>query len=396
MISLETAISILQDKIRGRVPTETIPVREAAGRILAADQKSKVNLPPFDKSAMDGYAILEDDPSETYRVVGVVSAGEPGIDKLEPGTTVKVMTGAPVPPGVGKVVMIEQAVEKDGYVQFEKPSASRHICKKAEDIAVGDTIVKAGARVGPLEISNLTGCGISTVEVSKPVRAAVIATGDELVDSPSDLGPGKIMNTNGPLLCELTRRWGLDVTLSEVLPDDPPKLTKAIQNALTRADIVLVSGGVSVGDFDYVPDAIRQCGLEIHISRVATKPGKPLTFATGEKGILFGLPGNPVAVYVTFHVYVLRAVGLLTGWTYEPKVFKIRLAKERRQKPGDRLAFVPSRITAEGLAEPVVYHGSAHINAVMGADGFLMIPAGIERLPAGAELKMMTFEEWSR
>jgi molybdopterin molybdotransferase len=391
MIPLETAWSIVDREIQPALPTETVAVRDAINRVLAAGQRSRVDLPPFDKSAMDGYAIRAGDEHDTYRVAGIVPAGEAGIDVIEPGTAVKVMTGAPVPGETGRVIKVEEAVEENGTVRFVNPSSSRNVCKKAEDVAVGDTILEAGVRLGPLEIANLVGCGISEVDVARRVRVALISTGDEIVDSFSDLGPGKIMNVNGPLLAALADRHGFDVTCDEVVRDNLSQLTAAIRHGLDQSDIVLLSGGVSEGDFDYVPEAMRECGLEIHFDRVATKPGKPVTFGTGERGIFFGLPGNPVSTYVAFHTFVLRAAARLAGAKYTLKQFKIRLAGELRRKPTDRTAFVPCRITADGFAEPVSYHGSAHLAAVMQADGFMAIPKGTDRLSAHAEVTMMMF-----
>lgn len=394
MIPLESAFAIADEKTANRrVPVETVPVREAGDRFLVSDQRSKVDLPPFDKSAVDGYAVMAGDDGRECSLEGIVSAGEPGADALSPGTTVKVMTGAPVPQGADKVIMVEQAVERDGSVRFEDPSPAHNICKKAEDVAVGDTVVKAGTKIDALEIANLIGSGISEVDVARRIKIAILATGDELVDSVEKLSLGKIMNTNGPLLGNLARKHGLEVTAEEIVPDDLQTLTDVLRRALERSDIVVLSGGVSAGDFDFVPEAIKQCGLEIHFSRVATKPGKPLTFATDEKTILFGLPGNPVAVYLTFHTFILRAVARLSGGVYEPKSFKLRLAKDFKRSSSVRMEFVPCRISAQGQAEPVNYHGSAHLAALMQADGFFTVPVGVKSLEANTEVSLVTFAE---
>ncbi|GAF72429.1 unnamed protein product, partial [marine sediment metagenome] len=230
---LGTALGVLDEQIGDRrVPTETVPVREATGRILAVEQRSQVDLPPFDKSAVDGYAVRADDPREAYRLAGVVAAGQPGTGPLTPGTTVKVMTGAPVPAGAARVVMVEQAAEQNGLVRFENPGAAGNICKRAEDIAVGQPILAPGTRLEALHVANLIACGISEVDVARRVRVAIIATGDELVDSPAQLSAGKIMNSNGPLLFGLAQKWGLAVTSENRAPDDKPKLTVALRKAL--------------------------------------------------------------------------------------------------------------------------------------------------------------------
>ena len=394
MIPLETALAIVDQEIGNRrVPIEALPVRDAANRFLAADQKSKLDLPSFDKSAVDGYAILEGDIRDEYRLAGIVAAGEPGRDTLVAGTTLKVMTGAPVPPGAAKVVMVEQATEHDGWVRIDDLASANNICRRAEDVSVGQTILEAGTRLRPLHVANLIACGIDEVEVARQVRLAIISTGDEIVDSVANLEPGKIMNTNGPLLSGLARRWGLAVTCEKTVADDKAALRHTLEHALAETDLVVLSGGLSVGDYDFVPEVIEDCGLRIHFSRVAVKPGLPTTFATGEKGRLWGLPGNPVAVYVMFHLFVLRAAARLSGGTYEPRTFAIRLAHEVTRRSTTRAEYCPCRISSDGLAERITYHGSAHLTALMLADGFLIIPQGVKSLPPGAEVTFVTFEE---
>jgi molybdopterin molybdotransferase len=395
VISLEKALAIVDETLRGRrVATETVSVRDAAGRTLAADQVSAVDVPPFDKAAMDGYAVPPGNSRDGYRLEGVFPAGtEETVDlTLAPGTTAKVMTGAPVPPGTERVVKLEEAIEKDGYVRFENPSPAINICRKAEDIAVGDTIVKAGTRIGALEIANLVGGGVTDVEVARRVRVAVISTGDEIVDSPSLLTPGKILNMNGPLLHELSREAGLDVVREVTVTDDRDSLVAELRRSVNAADVVVLTGGVSVGDFDLVPESILEMGFDIHFSRVAIKPGKPLTFATGGDGVLFGLPGNPVAAFLTFHLFILRAAALLSGTRYELKTFKARLAEDLAVRAGTRTAFIPARISRDGLVERVTYHGTAHLAALMSADGFMVLPGGVSSLAESAEVSLMTFE----
>lgn len=394
MILLEDAFALLRSKIGDhRVPTETLAVRQAANRVVASDQRSKVQLPPFNKAAVDGYAIVGGDPHDEYSVAGVVVAGQPGIDTLEPGTAVKVMTGAPVPSGTAKVIMVEHATERNGRVRFDGYGAGNNICRIAEDVDLGQTIVTAGTRLGPLHIANLISCGISEVEVARQVRVAIFSTGDEIVESFEQLSPGKIMNTNGPLLSALGHRWGMAVVAECAVPDDRAKLKEALERESTTADMVVLSGGVSEGDYDFVPEVITDCGYQIHFSRVAVKPGLPTAFATRGKSILFGLPGNPVAVYVMFHLLVLRAVETLSGGTCRVPEMKVRLASEVTRRSAARTEFCPCRILDDGRAEKTAYHGSAHLTALMESDGFLVIPNGVQSLPAGAEATLVMFSE---
>jgi molybdopterin molybdotransferase len=199
------------------------------------------------------------------------------------------------------------------------------------------------------------------------------------------------MNTNGPLLSGLARESGLAVVSAQTVPDDELKLVEALQRALAAADLVALSGGVSAGEYDFVPDAITACGLQFRLSRVALKPGMPTVFATGAHGILFGLPGNPVAVYLTFHLFVLRAVARLTGGSFEPRRFEIRLADDFARRSSARMEYSPCRITADGLAESIPYHGSAHLAALMRADGFIVIPRGVNALCAGTAVPFVMF-----
>ncbi len=393
MIPFESAMSLLQEKLEPhRLPAERISVQSAAGRFLSSDVRSRIDLPPFDKSAMDGYAVPPGDFGGEFEVKGIVPAGKPAGSALAPGTVVKVMTGAPVPPGTERVIIVEQAVEKDGRVRFENPSTRTNIRRQAENLAAGDTILKAGARVGPLEIANLIDCGISEIEVARQASLYILITGDEVVDSFDQLTPGKIMNTNGPLVARLSDRFGLRIAGEEIVPDDPALLRAALERAKAAADIVVVTGGLSVGDFDFVPQVITDSGMEIHFSRVAIQPGKPLTFATDDTTLLFGLPGNPVSVYLMFHLVVFRAVAVISGGDFVPRSVMVRLAEPFQRRSGKRAAYQPYRLSADGLAVPVDYHGSGHLSALIQADGFIKVPQGVTKLEAQAEMPMMILE----
>jgi len=264
LLLLDHALEIVEQKLAGRtLPNETMPIREALGRTIVDDQISSVDIPPFDKSAMDGYAVLDGDERDEYRLLEIVGAGGVPTQPLTSGTCTKIMTGAPVPQGAGKVVMVENTSETDGIVSVHSHSKAHNICRKAEDISRGDTVLHAPSRIGPLEIANLISVGIAEVKVAQPLRIAILATGDEIVDTPDCLALGKIMNSNGPMLAALCNRYDLQVVSNAIVPDNRDATISAIRDALDSADIVLISGGVSAGDFDFVADAIRQNGLEL-------------------------------------------------------------------------------------------------------------------------------------
>ena len=384
MILLDEARKRMEEALQGMsLERERRHPARALGRVLAEEVVSRLDLPPFDKSAMDGYALLEGEEGTDLELLGTVRAGQGETPELRPGGAVKVMTGAPVPPGTGKVVMREWTEERGGRVRILRPGGPSNICRKGEDLKEGDLVLPAGTRITPAAAGNLVSCGAVEVEVFKPIRVEILATGDEVVDRPEEIRPGRIMNCNGPMLAALARRWGMEVTGERVLPDDPVETERGIAAALERADFLILSGGVSEGDFDYVPAALKKLGIEILFDRVAVKPGRPMTLARGRGRILFGLPGNPVSSFIMFHVFVLAAASLLTGEGNLHKNVRLPLAKPFQRKKTARLEFVPARLTGEGGIEPLEYHGSAHLAALREADGFLLVPRGTALLEAG-------------
>lgn len=391
MIPLDEAFRRLDAALESRtLPTETVPLDQARGRFLAGDVMSRLDLPPFDKSAVDGYALLENDyDRDEYELLETVAAGRPGKAELRAGTTVKVMTGAPLPAGTGRVVMVEDTVEQAGSVKIQRPSKDANLCRRAEDVRAGQVILTKGRQVGVLETANLVGCGVTEVEAVVQPRVSIICTGDEIVDRPDLLEPGKIMNSNGPLLGGLSREHGLNVVCQGWVPDDPAALEKTLDQGLSEADIVILTGGVSAGQFDYVPEVMKRLGITIHFDRLAVKPGKPTTFATGPQTVVFGLPGNPVAVYLMFRLMVLRAVRRLSGAPVPDSRFAVPLASDFRRGAGVRMEYVPARLTPLGAAERIAYHGSAHLTALMQADGFFIVPLGVTEIPAGDRVQFV-------
>ena len=396
MIEMEEALRRLDESLAGNLlPSESSPVREARGRILAEEAVSQVELPPFDKSAMDGYALMAGDEREEYRLLETVAAGHAGSCALEPGAAVKVMTGAPVPSGTGRVMMVEHAEERDGVVIVNKRSTAPNICRRAEDMQRGQQVLPAGARLGALEIANLVACGITEISVRQRPRLAIVSTGDELANDPAELADGKIMNANGPLLSGLAVEHGLVVVSEETVPDEPSATREAVKNALANSDIVTFSGGVSVGDFDYVLGALAEADVKVHFSRIAVKPGKPTVFASAGAQAIFGLPGNPVSAFMMFHLFVLRTVARLTGAVpigppladasptggLSRLMAPLAVAFERRRI--ERREFVPAAVNERGELAPVKYHGSANLTALHEADGFFAIERGVKRLAAG-------------
>lgn len=383
-IPAKEAFRILDEALAGvRLPTETVPVRRAAGRILAADQVSRLDLPPFDKSAMDGFAVLDGDERDEYRVLETIAAGQVAKRRLEPGTAARIMTGAPTPEGTGRVIIQENTEFEGDVVRVVRHGKARNVCKKGEDVRAGDKVLEAGTALGAREIASLVACGVTEVEAARRAKIAVVSTGDEIVDSPDAIEPGKIMNANGPMLAELARENGLEVVCELTAPDDLEATREVFRSALDVADVVVASGGVSVGEFDFVLDAISDSGLEVHFSRVAMKPGKPTVFASKGNQLVFGLSGNPVAVYLMFHLFVLRAVRIVSGGVGEPRRCELPLDSDFNRRKKDRRQYVPARLTDDGRVRAVAYHGSGHLAALTETDGFFVVPAGRATVAAG-------------
>ncbi|MDF1562570.1 MAG: molybdopterin molybdotransferase MoeA [Deltaproteobacteria bacterium] len=394
-VSLEEMIALLDGALGDhRLPTLTLPVRGALGRVLAAEQHARLDLPPFDKSAMDGYAILAGDEAGAHRVLGRVAAGDAAPQVLEPGTTVKVMTGAPVPAGAARVVMQEHAHEEDGAVVFTvpAPSSSTNICARGEDLRRGERVLAAGRRLGPLEVANLVASGVTEVEVARPLRLALFSTGDEVVRDPADLTPGKILDTNTPLLEALAPRFGLELVRSEHLPDDREATAAGIRAGLAEADLVTLSGGISTGDFDHVQGALSDLGLRLLFSGVKIKPGRPLSAAaTADHRLVIGLPGNPVAVFLTFQLCLLHVARRLSGEVDATPELVLPLGRPFRRKKAHRQEYVPARLDEARRPVPVEFHGSAHLAALMEADGFFVVPPGPGQLDEGAPVRFLPF-----
>jgi molybdopterin molybdotransferase len=373
---------------------EAVPVLDALGRTVVQDQVSRLDLPPFNKSAMDGYALPDEGEGETYRILEIIPAGEVPTQILLPGTATRVLTGAPVPQGAKMVIRQEYTSGDDQTIRIEKPENTSNICLAGEDICKGDVILSGPALLGPLEIANLISCGITETVVFRRLRVAVISTGDEIVDSFEQLGPGRIMNSNGPLLAALCRIHHLELAGCSLIQDEQADIQQALKKALKTVDIVILTGGVSVGRFDYVGPALQESGLKIHFSRVALKPGKPMTFATTRQKAVFALPGNPVSAYLMFHLFVLRATRVLTGRPPDFRCLSLPLAKEFQRKSAERQEYIPARIDTDGTLIPVEFHGSADLPALLQSDGFMMIPQGTTQIKKGAKVDFLALREF--
>ena len=383
---------------------EKVPLARSVDRVLAADIRAAVALPPFDNSAMDGFALraadLEDAPPRNpveLTVLETVRAGETGRLEVKPGEAVRIMTGAPLPRGADSVVMVELTEPgAGGKVRMAGSTRVRsHVRARGEDVLEGSLLLEAGALLRPYDIALLAAQGVTEVPVVRLPRVAILATGDELVDHREEPAAGRIRNSNGPALLAALSRWGAVSEDLGIAPDEPAALTATLASALARADVLVVTGGVSVGDFDFTKSVLAALGLREVFWKVAIKPGKPLFFGVLEAPgsapkLAFGLPGNPIAALVCLEEFVRPALEKLQG--YAPKHPSYHLsgtAANDYPKPADRAQylFCRARPAPGGYALDIIRpQGSAMLAVASRANALALAPAGADRVRRGDTL----------
>ena len=369
------------------LPAEPVPIAEGAGRVVAEDVRALVDLPPFASSAMDGFAVRAADLPGTLRVVGESAAGRPHDTRLEPGCAVAISTGAVVPEGADAVVPVERVVRHDNEVEIALDSEpGSHVRPRGGDVASGDVVVPAGHRLTPPRLAAAAAAGVATVSSPRRPHVAVLATGTELVAPGQPLGPGEIYEANGLMLASTLMAAGADVASEPPVADDEAALRTVLERGLA-ADVLVTSGGVSVGEHDLVRAVERELGVEEVFWRVSIKPGKPVSFGVHGDTLVFGLPGNPVSALVGCELFVKPALRALQGAAEpRPQFEPGRLSASLRQN-SERDEFVRShsRVAADGVVlEPVVGQESHMIVRSGSADGLIHVPRGNGELAAGS------------
>ncbi|OGR66877.1 MAG: hypothetical protein A2081_03135 [Elusimicrobia bacterium GWC2_61_19] len=378
MTGFEEAIKIVLKTARPLPPVRT-RIEHAVGRVLLEDIRSGLDMPPFDKSAVDGYAVRAADLAKNRRLrcLGLIQAGRAFKGELRPGECVKIMTGAPVPAGADAVVMVEVTAESDGLVEFKEGiKKGANIARRGEDIKKGQLILKRGTVVSISHTAALAAAGRGRVRTGALPSVALINTGGEIVPPGARLGRNQIHNSNGPMLAAMLAADGINAA-PVIARDDASALKAAIAKAL-KADIVLISGGVSMGDYDLVPGALKSLGVKAVFHKVRVRPGKPMFFGVKGRRLVFGIPGNPVANFLAYLAYIRPAIRKMAARPDCAPEFKTGSCAAAFNPRTMRRALVLSTVRAgtQYSLAGVSNNGSADILALARANGFTMVKEG--------------------
>lgn len=381
-----------------RLAGERTALARAHGRVAAQDITAGIALPPFDNSAMDGYALRHADLSQagetSLRLIGEQFAGLSQGLRIGAGECSRITTGAPMPDGADTVVMKENTAVEDGRVRvLAAPKSGAHVRRAGEDTRVGETVLQAGQVLTPSRIALAASMGLDAIEVASRPTVAVFTTGDELVEPGLPLQPGQIYNSNRELLMGLLRADGLEPTAWPTLPDEPARIESMLRDAAQAFDLVITCGAVSAGEKDHIPALLQSQG-RIHFWKVRMRPGMPLLFGQLENAMFLGLPGNPVSVLATYLTLGRALVDAMQGRA-EPRLrFFARLAAPWR-KHHERLEFLRGRLRSaeDGVlhVEPNPADGSHRMRAAADSDALIVLPESVQEYPAGAAVEVLPY-----
>jgi len=400
MISVAEAIGIILRETKN-LPAESIRLEKARGRVLAEDVLADTDLPPFDRARMDGYAVRAKDTANApieLRVVGEAAAGAGWREReMQAGEAVRIMTGAPIPSGADAVQQVEVTSETaDGSaVNIERAAtAGQFISERGTEIRKGETVLRAGTEINAAMMAALASFGYAKVKVAKRPRVAVLATGTELVAVGETPGADQIRDSNSYSLAAYAELAGATVEQLPLAGDDTKTLQLAIEDAATRCDALVLSGGVSMGVYDFTKAALRALDAEIFFERVRLRPGKPMVFARLDNTLIFGLPGNPVSVSVTFNLFARTALRRLQG-IHEDAALREEHAVLARDVKGsfERASYLPAtlRTNTQGtlIAEPLRWGGSSDFIAFTQATALIIVPEGVPKIEIGAGVSIV-------
>ena len=386
LLTIDEALARVLGHVRP-LPDEEVAVAEAAGRVLAADAVARVDLPPFPSSAMDGFAVRAADTPAALAVVGQSAAGRPADVVLAGGQAIAISTGAVVPDGADAVVPVERTRGGGSSVDVEQVATGENVRPRGGDIATGDVVVPAGVTCGPAQLGALAAVGLARVRCARRPRVAVLATGSELRQPGEALGPGEIYESNTVMLAAQLRRAGAEAEVHGAVADDAEATRAALERGL-EADVLLTSGGVSVGEHDLVRGLLAELGVVEVFWRVAVKPGKPVAFSTRGSTLVFGLPGNPVSSFVGFELFVRPALAALQGASDPRPAFLPGRLGVALPRNAARDELVRARIE-DGVVHPVRGQESHMIARAAYANALVLVPRGDGELAAGTAVSWL-------
>ena len=392
-LSFESARSMILEKMT-TLPCESASLLDIVGRVLAADIRAPWDLPRWNNSAMDGFAVRAEDclSGQALTIDGYLPAGSSasGIS-VEPGSAVRIMTGAPAPAGCNAIVPIEETEEKDGELIITgQVIRGDHLRLQGEDVAQGELVIPAGTILRPAEINMLASFGYQSVPVIRRPRVAILSTGDELVEPGEDVGPGQIINSNDYSIAAAVSELGGEPILLGIARDDRESLIEKLTAGL-QADVLITTAGVSMGDRDLVCEVLQELEVERQFWKVDIKPGRPTAFGLKESTPVFSLPGNPVSSMVTFEEFVRPALLKIMGHQHVIKPFIKAVMKEAIKKKPGRVQFLRVRIAKNGehlLATSSGDQNTGILSTLLRANGIAVLPADREQIQAGEEVNI--------
>lgn len=383
MIPISEALKIINLQT-GKLGVERIDLADSVGRILAEDIIADSDMPPFDRSQMDGYAVRAIDTKNVpveLKIVGESAAGRGWKGKLKKGEAVRIMTGAPVPLGADGVQKLELATEDGNFVTIKEPtSKGRYIVPRGSEVKKGKVVMQASEAITPNSVAIPAAFGYAKIKVSKRPRVAILSTGSEIVEINRKPKQDQIRNSNSIMIAALCRATGAEPTLLPIASDSISDLKSQISNALKISDILITTGGVSVGKYDLTKTVLTELGAEIFFGLVRLKPGKPTVFARLKKTLVFGLPGNPVSAAVTYYLFVRKAIQQMQGAAETDLQYGTAIVTKPLKAPKERDAYLPAKISTDVngsvVAEPLNWHGSSDFIGFARTDALIVVPRG--------------------
>jgi len=388
MITYEKAIEIVQSNII-QLGTERVELPKSLNRVLREDIFSDMNMPPFNKSAMDGFACRKEDIGNELEIIESIQAGYKPKKIVGKNQCSKIMTGAQIPEGTDCVIIFEDVEYiSENKIKFLKEKTSNNICYKGEDVIVGQKLLSSGIRITEKVISSIAMVGNWQPLVSIKPKVGIISTGDEIVEPYAKPNESQIRNTNAYQLLFQVEKFGCIPNYYGIVKDKQEEILSALKKAKEENDLIILTGGVSMGEFDLIPESLKKVGFNLLFEKVQQQPGKPTVFGKDESKFVFGMPGNPVSSFIMFEFFAKQLLAGMMGLKTFYKELNLELGQSYKRKRSERLGRIPVQINDDGKVIPVEYHGSAHINSLVDADGIISIPIGVVELKEGTKVNV--------